>query len=624
VRIFRPLPYVPYYIFPRYIPIAAPSTSFVFFADSGTGSEGYLGSSLVGETPTGSDGSLGLSLGPESPTGNDGSLSFGLIGDTPSGSEGTFGDSLASDSGAEGDAAYWSASLLFVDMGAEVDGSLGLPSDGDFAFDPLGGLGGGGGSGASGSFWTKTFDFLVLPMVGDSGIPADGFFGAGRDIDNPFGNDGGLASGLGGDSGLGAENDTLSIVNAGVASADSGSGSESVLLGWIGAESAVLGDGYFGSGIGNDQPFGNDGGLASSLGGDAGSGSETDIITLFNPSVISTDSATASESSFLIWLGSDVPTGLDGSGAFSLGADFGSLPEFSLSGFLAGDYATESDSAFLITGTGVVLAFADSGLGSEGYLLGGIAGDVVTGFSPGGGGLNSVVFSTSLLLGDSTKFADSGFIAHAVAADSGLEGDFGTSDILTFGYHIYDNGGSGPINYSSIVATILGFTTTTWTSAPLTFPDTWKFGVRAFNANGEEQNLTCAVTLVLDSSGIDITNRPIAPTGLRAFATVGGGIRVEWTYIPTTAAKLPTGFHVYIGTGGTPSYGSPVATVSYQSSIANMFVANLASLTDGTAYTIGVRSYNSTAEEPNTNTVTVTADATGPTAVVSLTAIAIT
>ena len=52
-------------------------------------------------------------------------------------------------------------------------------------------------------------------------------------------------------------------------------------------------------------------------------------------------------------------------------------------------------------------------------------------------------------------------------------------------------------------------------------------------------------------------------------------------------AKLPTGFHVYIGTGGTPSYGSSVATVSYQSAIAGSFVANLAGLSSGTTYAVG-------------------------------------
>jgi hypothetical protein len=186
-------------------------------------------------------------------------------------------------------------------------------------------------------------------------------------------------------------------------------------------------------------------------------------------------------------------------------------------------------------------------------------------------------------------------------------------------YHIYSNGGSGPINYNVPIATTFGLT---WTSPPLAHPDTWRFGVRAFNSFGEEQNLDAAVMVVLDSSGVDITQRPAAPAGLRAFATVGGGIRVEWTYVVAGAA-LPIGFNVYIGTGSTPSYGSPVGNVLYSASLAGTWVANLAGLVDGTTYAIGVRAYNATAEEPNVVFVSATSDATGPSAVDSLTATAI-
>ena len=59
------------------------------------------------------------------------------------------------------------------------------------------------------------------------------------------------------------------------------------------------------------------------------------------------------------------------------------------------------------------------------------------------------------------------------------------------------------------------------------------------------------------------------------------------------------------------------------SAIAGTFVANLIGGVNGTTYTIGVRAYNATAEEPNTNTVNVTALSVGPTAVIDLTATAI-
>ena len=97
----------------------------------------------------------------------------------------------------------------------------------------------------------------------------------------------------------------------------------------------------------------------------------------------------------------------------------------------------------------------------------------------------------------------------------------------TVGYHVYSNGGNGSINYNVPIATVYGYT---WTSPPLTYPDTWRFGVRAFNQYGEEQNLDAAVTIILDAGGNDITLRPSPPVGLRAFALAAGSVRAEWGY----------------------------------------------------------------------------------------------
>ncbi len=190
-------------------------------------------------------------------------------------------------------------------------------------------------------------------------------------------------------------------------------------------------------------------------------------------------------------------------------------------------------------------------------------------------------------------------------------------------YHVYANTGAGdPINYEMPVATVDGLS---WTTAALSYPGDWKFGVRAFyDSSGlEEQNLDCAVEIVLDSGGNDITNRPEPPTGLRALAIAGGNIKVEWSYPnPASVAKMPTGFNVYIGVGSV-SYVTPAATVSYAASIMNAFTAVLTGLESGTTYTIGVRANNATAEELNANTVSCTSDATGPSSVECLTGVAI-
>jgi len=188
-------------------------------------------------------------------------------------------------------------------------------------------------------------------------------------------------------------------------------------------------------------------------------------------------------------------------------------------------------------------------------------------------------------------------------------------------YNIYINTGTGdPVDYSSPVGALLA---TTWTSSGLTAPGTWGFGVRAADGRGEEQNLDCAVSIVLDAFGNDITNRPAPPVGLRAVPLAGASLRVEWYYPPTRGAKAPVGFNVYIGTGATPDYSTPTATVPYGVGIFNTFVADLSGLADGVTYAIGVRAFNASGEEANTRSLSITADGTGPGPVDSLSAAAI-
>jgi hypothetical protein len=187
---------------------------------------------------------------------------------------------------------------------------------------------------------------------------------------------------------------------------------------------------------------------------------------------------------------------------------------------------------------------------------------------------------------------------------------------------VYANSGTGdPIDYDVAISSTanLFFVTT-----PLAVPGVWRFGVRAYSlvTELEEQNLDAAVTIVLNAGGVDISQQPKAPTSLRAHATAGGAIRVEWSYNTLNPIPVPTGFHVYLGTG-TPDYTSPAATVSFTSSVGGSYYVDLPDQTDGVTYAIGVRAYNAAAEEPNTNTVLVTADATGPGAVTSLTSVAV-
>ncbi len=190
-------------------------------------------------------------------------------------------------------------------------------------------------------------------------------------------------------------------------------------------------------------------------------------------------------------------------------------------------------------------------------------------------------------------------------------------------YDIYANDGyGGAVVYGSPIAALEA---TSWTTPALASPGTWSFAVRAADVNGEEQNLDCAVTIVLDALGNDVTGRPAPPSGLRAFPIAGGQVRVEWSYCPAMGPGVPTGFHVYLGSGSgaLPDYTSPAAEVAYGAGVFDAFVADLAGLTDGATYSVGVRAFNASGEETNTASITVTADATGPMPVDFLTATAI-
>ncbi len=194
---------------------------------------------------------------------------------------------------------------------------------------------------------------------------------------------------------------------------------------------------------------------------------------------------------------------------------------------------------------------------------------------------------------------------------------------MAIAYNVYSNTGVGDaINYAAPVAVVTN--ATTWTTAALQPNGDYWFGVRAFDTVSglEEENIDCAVEIVLDNLGNDITNRPNPPIGLRALGTQGGGIKVEWFHAALGPVLPPTGFNVYLGTGGTPNYSSAAASVLYSMGFLNRFSTALAGLVDGVSYTIAVRAYNANGEEKNGTVVTMVAKVNGPLPVVGLTAIA--
>jgi hypothetical protein len=220
---------------------------------------------------------------------------------------------------------------------------------------------------------------------------------------------------------------------------------------------------------------------------------------------------------------------------------------------------------------------------------------------------------------------------------------------MSVAYNVFVNDGmGGPVNYGSPIATISpssiitastdAFPTdraptdfgplmatlaaTTWTSSALAFPGDYTFAVRAFDTvtGYEELNVDCRTRLILNSSGLDITAQPNAPTNVSAITTANGGVRVDWHYSPIGQNGAPTGFLVYMTAGSTPGYGGSPVSVPYAVGQPS-FTTTFAGLTDATTYTVSVRATNATATEPNvTAFATFIADATPPTVVDGLTA----
>jgi hypothetical protein len=133
-----------------------------------------------------------------------------------------------------------------------------------------------------------------------------------------------------------------------------------------------------------------------------------------------------------------------------------------------------------------------------------------------------------------------------------------------------------------------------------------------------EHNTDARVTVTVGPDGSDASDRPYAPEHARAFPGPGGTAVVEWADPHLDPARLPAGFHVYLGRGSVAWY-APAARVPFQGGPRLAFFrCVLVGLLDGVTYKVGVRAFNASGEECNARSVSVVGRATGPAAVASL------
>jgi hypothetical protein len=189
------------------------------------------------------------------------------------------------------------------------------------------------------------------------------------------------------------------------------------------------------------------------------------------------------------------------------------------------------------------------------------------------------------------------------------------------GFRIYDNGGVGPTDYDTAKATVSEYVLS-WMSGALSYPASYRFGVRAYNEYGEEKNVDVVEEVTLVGSGSECPARPNRPTSLAAAPAAGGKVQLSFSYDSTGEAAGCTHFHVYSDAGsGEVNYGTAIGTVTKDDGPLTHYEFLTGTLTSGVSYRFAVRAATaSDAEDDGIESVAVTADADAPEQPASLSA----
>ena len=189
------------------------------------------------------------------------------------------------------------------------------------------------------------------------------------------------------------------------------------------------------------------------------------------------------------------------------------------------------------------------------------------------------------------------------------------------GYRVYHNAGEGRIDYATVRET-LSDAADAWTSDALSYPATWRFGLRAYNEYGEEMNVNVADEVVLLASGEESSPRPNKPAGLGATPAADGKVTIAWSYDAVGADAQCSHFHIFHDSGtGEVDFTTPIGSVDLDADGGTLthytFESN--ALDDGVTYRFAVRAVTADEiEDTNTEWVEATADATAPTQPASL------
>lgn len=120
--------------------------------------------------------------------------------------------------------------------------------------------------------------------------------------------------------------------------------------------------------------------------------------------------------------------------------------------------------------------------------------------------------------------------------------------------------------------------------------------------------------IMIDENGDMLGLTPNAPSNLTAELLAGGKIRLRWRYDRYRQQVAPSGFRIYIDSGGGFDFENPDAEAGYSHRGEFNWTSDV--LTHGERYKFCVRSFRSGGgESQNTNFVSAVADAIGPPAI---------
>ena len=212
---------------------------------------------------------------------------------------------------------------------------------------------------------------------------------------------------------------------------------------------------------------------------------------------------------------------------------------------------------------------------------------------------------------------------------AGMTGNaFKLGTVLTLGWfwmrqagcHCVYRGQDGNINYDLIQATMnLNGSQVSIAAQNLPANTIWHYIRRQESCCGLESEDSATCIIVIDSAGEMIGNTPNTPVNVTIERLSNGRFRLRWRYVTLFEETSPTGFKIYMNSGGGFNFQTPEAIVSYTRGKNGEFCWISDPLTNGKLYRFCIRSYRDGAgESQNTNFVAAVADSVGPGAITGL------